>query len=190
MTEWSSSSARHRLKMRDKPTTFWGKLRPCRHGIGVSEWHPLVDHCADVASVVEALVRLPIWRKRLIRLAGRDIDDVGWARLCVLAALHDIGKLNVGFQAKGRSELGPARATSRKRSGPFFVLSSLGSPARAGMYPEQEHNRRRVCGLPRARGCAPRAKSMIVPLSAASPGRAIDVVASFSRHPGEEGEEP
>lgn len=61
----------------------------------MSEWHPLVDHCADVASVAETLLRLPVWRKRLVRLAGRDISDVGWARLCVLAALHDIGKLNV-----------------------------------------------------------------------------------------------
>lgn len=96
----------HTSEMLDKPKTFWGKLRPRCDGVGVPEWHPLVDHCADVASVVEALLQLPLWRKRLIRLAGGDIGDVGWARLCVLAALHDIGKLNIGFQAKGRAELG------------------------------------------------------------------------------------
>ena len=88
------------------PATFWGKLR--QHGDSAAwEWHPLFDHCADVAAVAEALLRLPVWQQRLARLAGRELDPSDRARLCVFAALHDVGKLNLGFQAKGRPDLGP-----------------------------------------------------------------------------------
>jgi CRISPR-associated endonuclease/helicase Cas3 len=90
--------------MLGEPTDFWGKLT--RSDSGSCEWHPLFDHCADVAAVVEALLELPVWRRRFTRLAGRDLGPVGWARLAALAALHDIGKLNLGFQAKGRPGLG------------------------------------------------------------------------------------
>ena len=38
--------------MRGYPTTFWGKYVKGNEGTA-SEWHPLVDHCADVAAVVE-----------------------------------------------------------------------------------------------------------------------------------------
>jgi len=89
------------------PTDFWGKLRRAEDGRTVAEWHPLYDHCADVAAVTEALLALPLWRRRLSRLAGQDLDEVLCARLSVLAALHDIGKFNLGFQAKGLPELGP-----------------------------------------------------------------------------------
>ncbi|MEO8257369.1 MAG: CRISPR-associated helicase Cas3' [Acidobacteriota bacterium] len=88
-----------------EPTNFWGKLSRQDGGTGVAAWHPLADHCADVASVAEALLCLPVWRRRLARMAGEDLSDVTCARLCVLAALHDIGKLNIGFQAKGRPAL-------------------------------------------------------------------------------------
>lgn len=92
--------------MRGLPTTFWGKLEQDEQGV-VVEWHPLLDHCADVAAVAETLLSLSLWRARLSRLAGRnDLDDVTRSRLAVLAAFHDIGKLNLGFQAKGRPELG------------------------------------------------------------------------------------
>jgi len=93
--------------VRGVPTTFWGKLRQNADPSGACEWHPLLDHCADVGAVVEALLRLPVWQRRLARLAGRELDATDRARLCVFAALHDIGKLNLGFQAKGRADLGP-----------------------------------------------------------------------------------
>jgi CRISPR-associated endonuclease/helicase Cas3 len=92
--------------LRGQPTTFWSKLRRDGPACRELEWHSLADHCADVAAVVEALLALPLWRERLTRLAGRPLTDICVARLCVLAALHDIGKLNIGFQAKGRPELG------------------------------------------------------------------------------------
>lgn len=115
--------------MLGEPTTFWGKLRRAQDGT-TTEWHPLADHCADVSSVVEALLQLPVWRRRLERLAGLTLSQVGWARLCVLAALHDLGKLNVGFQAKGRTGLGATaghvtEALGALRHPVFSCLSEL-----------------------------------------------------------------
>lgn len=93
--------------MRGAPTDFWGKLQRRNDQGPVAEWHPLVDHCADVASVAEALLRLPTWKHRLTRLARCELGEVLLARLAVLAAIHDLGKFNLGFQAKGCPELGP-----------------------------------------------------------------------------------
>lgn len=84
---------------------FWGKLNRDHDNGLVSSWHPLIDHCADVAAVAEALLELPIWQKRFSRFAGRNLTIIDRARLCVLTTLHDIGKLNLGFQAKGRVDL-------------------------------------------------------------------------------------
>lgn len=93
--------------MNGVPTTFWGKLDHDPITKEVIGWHPLTDHCADVAACAEALLGLPTWRRRLARFRGcEDLDDVTRARLTVIAALHDLGKFNVGFQAKGRSDLG------------------------------------------------------------------------------------
>lgn len=91
--------------MRGEPTDFWGKVRPRETDGPALEWLPLVHHCADVAAVASALLSLPLWRKRLSRLAGIDLDARSCARLTVLAALHDLGKFNLGFQAKGRRDL-------------------------------------------------------------------------------------
>lgn len=118
--------------MRGEPTNFWAKLRHDADTRSVIEWHPLADHCADVAAVTEALLSLPIWRSRLARLAGQPLSDSTCARLSVLAALHDIGKLNLGFQAKGRPELGataghvkPALGELFHRPGVFSCLDEL-----------------------------------------------------------------
>ena len=93
--------------MEGRPTTFWAKLRRDASGDEVVAWHPLPDHCCDVAAVTEALLRLPLWSARIARLAGLPkLDGVTQARLCVLAALHDFGKLTIPFQAKGRKDLG------------------------------------------------------------------------------------
>jgi len=90
--------------MRGKPTTFWGKLERDDHKV-VTQWHPLAAHCADVAACTEALLHHTLLRRRLATLAGRDdLDEVDVARLSALAALHDIGKFNRGFQRKGDPE--------------------------------------------------------------------------------------
>lgn len=58
---------------------------------------PLVDHCLDVGAVAEIVVRA--WEKPLAA-AGRALTLQDIARLVVLAALHDLGKANRGFQAR------------------------------------------------------------------------------------------
>jgi CRISPR-associated endonuclease/helicase Cas3 len=79
--------------------TWWGKLTP--HEAPHAEWHPVVDHCIDVATTAEAMLRVPGIARPLARLAGRDaLDDVTIARLCVLVGLHDLGKFNHGFQRR------------------------------------------------------------------------------------------
>lgn len=86
------------------PTTFWGKFRPAGEGVPL-RWHPLADHCADVAASLEALLEQTLFRRRLASLAGQDdLEPRQVARLCVLAAFHDIGKFNLGFQAKIRQD--------------------------------------------------------------------------------------
>jgi CRISPR-associated endonuclease/helicase Cas3 len=85
--------------MKGSPTGFWGKLKP-REG-PPEEWHPLADHCADVAACAEALLERTLLGRRLATIAGQqELNEAQIARLCVLAALHDIGKFNIGFQNK------------------------------------------------------------------------------------------
>lgn len=63
--------------------------------------HLLEHHLADVAACFEALLEQPTVRSRLARTADLDdLDAVTVARLCVLVALHDIGKVNIGFQTQ------------------------------------------------------------------------------------------
>lgn len=63
--------------------------------------HLLEHHLADVGACMEALLSQPTIRGRLARAARRDdIDEATAARLAVFAALHDIGKVNVGFQTQ------------------------------------------------------------------------------------------
>jgi CRISPR-associated endonuclease/helicase Cas3 len=86
---------------------LWGKFRDeSRSG---PAWHPLIDHCTDVACVLEALLHQPTIRRRLAR-AGEldDLNEVQTARLCFLAFIHDMGKCALGFRAKAAPELGRA----------------------------------------------------------------------------------
>ena len=80
--------------------------------------HLLEHHLADVGACFEALLAQPNIRWRLARSGGLDdLDETACARLSLFAALHDIGKANVGFQTrvwqeadfpKGRRKPGPA----------------------------------------------------------------------------------
>ncbi len=104
-----NNDCRDLAAVRGAPTDFWGKLEHDDAG-RVTVWHPLIDHCADVSACAATLLALPSWRRHLAHLCGwDDLDEVTRARLSVFAALHDLGKFNIGFQAKGRPELG-ARA--------------------------------------------------------------------------------
>ncbi len=92
--------------MEGVPSAFWGKLES--RDLHVAAWHPLEAHCADVAACAEALLTRTLLRKRLARLGGLDdLDHAQVARLCVLAALHDLGKFNQHFQNKGRPDAQP-----------------------------------------------------------------------------------
>ncbi|PSQ83141.1 MAG: CRISPR-associated helicase/endonuclease Cas3 [Bacteroidetes bacterium QS_7_67_15] len=89
------------------PSDFWAKLDQDDDG-NVLNWHPLAAHSAEVAAVTEALLTRTILRDRLAALVEWDgLSDVHVQRLCVLAALHDAGKVNHGFQNRGHSQSAP-----------------------------------------------------------------------------------
>jgi len=94
-------------KMEGIPTGFWAKIK--RNEIGtVVSWQPLEAHSADVAAVTEALLKQTVLRSRLGCLLGQEgLSDLQIARLCVLAALHDVGKVNHGFQDRAYSRSAP-----------------------------------------------------------------------------------
>ncbi|MEK0082416.1 CRISPR-associated helicase Cas3' [Benzoatithermus flavus] len=86
---------------------LWGKFAD--EARGGPAWHPLVDHCTDVACALEALLGQPTIRRRLARTGGLDdLEDVQVARLCFLGFLHDLGKCNWGFQRKIQPGVPPA----------------------------------------------------------------------------------
>lgn len=94
------------------PASAWGKLRracaakrgtACRTvcSCRVTGVLSLVGHSADVAAMMQALLAVPTIRARLARLLGRpDLAPEEVQRLVALAALHDTGKVNRGFQRK------------------------------------------------------------------------------------------
>ena len=61
--------------------------------------HLLEHHLADVGACFESLLRQPTIGQRLACAGGlEELHPTMAARLCVFAALHDIGKVNMGFQ--------------------------------------------------------------------------------------------
>lgn len=81
-------------------TEWWGKARLDPLTGRVSAWHPLADHCLDVATVFRRLSTLPHFKRVLDRAAGAELTSLQLERISVFALLHDIGKFNRGFQAK------------------------------------------------------------------------------------------
>lgn len=59
----------------------------------------------DVAAVFEALCGLPLIANHLERAAARALGSGDMARMAALVYLHDLGKLEPGFQAKARPDL-------------------------------------------------------------------------------------
>lgn len=88
---------------------FWAKLLSGGAGsVQPLAWHPLADHCGDVAACAEALFRIPTINARLARFGGRqNLDEATVQRLAFLACLHDVGKFNHGFQNKAISGARP-----------------------------------------------------------------------------------
>ena len=99
------------------PSIAWAKSRdgePCLS---------LVDHSVDVAAMAEAILTVPVVRRRLRVLAGRELkaEDIG--RLAFFAGLHDLGKVVHPFQKRLRGE-----AKYGSHIAPAWVL--LGSASR------------------------------------------------------------
>lgn len=87
----------------ETPNRVWAKLAPDR-----SSWHSLIGHSADVASVLMALLDQPTIAARLARLGGlNELPGALRWRLGALAFLHDIGKVNRGFQARSNPAAPP-----------------------------------------------------------------------------------
>jgi CRISPR-associated endonuclease/helicase Cas3 len=85
----------------------WAKLAP--RGADAKFWHPLADHCIDVAACAERFLALPIVQTRLAALAGVvAFPDIWAARLCALAFLHDFGKVNRNFQNRAGGHIAEA----------------------------------------------------------------------------------
>jgi CRISPR-associated endonuclease/helicase Cas3 len=84
------------------PSDFWAKLKHVGRPAAGKErqsWHPLVAHSADVASVLEVLLRQTQLGRRMASLMGQhELSEAQIHRFCLLAALHDAGKANQGFQ--------------------------------------------------------------------------------------------
>jgi CRISPR-associated endonuclease/helicase Cas3 len=85
-----------------EPAKPWAKLGVADDQ-GIRPALPLIEHSLDVAEVMAALLTGGAWRGALDTLAGRALTTLDIARLVVLAALHDIGKVNWGFQARWRA---------------------------------------------------------------------------------------
>ncbi|MEO5349244.1 MAG: CRISPR-associated helicase Cas3' [Magnetococcus sp. YQC-3] len=85
--------------MRNKAEDYWGKRQD---GI-CTVLHPLSHHCLEVAAVMQALLESDVIRRRLASSAGlADLTPRQILRLSALAALHDAGKYNHGFQDQGK----------------------------------------------------------------------------------------
>ena len=90
----------------------WAKLqRHCKEGRGdrcragcdcpVTGALSLIGHSADVAALMHALLGQPTIARRLARLLEQTaLTPRDRAQLTALAALHDLGKINHGFQRK------------------------------------------------------------------------------------------
>lgn len=91
----------------------WGKHSPD------GSYHPLADHCMDVAIVFEHLLAVP----NLARLG--DLSVTQKQRLAVVAFLHDFGKCNRGFQAKAEPS---ARDTAGHIMEAFALLKEPKAP--------------------------------------------------------------
>ena len=79
---------------------FWAKAHPYGRP-GPERIHLLEHHLADVGACFEALLAQPTIRRRLAHSGGMaTLDDETAARLALFAAMHDVGKVNLGFQTR------------------------------------------------------------------------------------------
>ncbi len=124
---------------------FWGKLLQDKSTGKVLSWLPLSDHCLDVAMVFRNLVELPGIRKNIEKAVGKPLSNTQCERLAVIAFLHDLGKCNIGFQAK-RDHLARNTAGHVREVAPLFfeeklavnAYEALGLQDMTGWFSEEE----------------------------------------------------
>lgn len=110
--------------------------------------HSLLAHSADVGATVEALLLTGNFGSRLAALAGvKGLNPVDVGRLSLLAALHDIGKANRGFQAAPDQPPGTPRAGHIK---PVVDLLCAGDRAPAAGGPSNYSRLVEASGLDHA----------------------------------------
>jgi CRISPR-associated endonuclease/helicase Cas3 len=86
------------------PLPLWGKIEHTAADDGL-HWHSLVDHSADVAACMTALLQLPLVQRRLAMLAGFEALPAVWLpRIAAHTFLHDLGKANRGFRKRLRKD--------------------------------------------------------------------------------------
>lgn len=107
---------------------FWAKLHPREHP---ERWHPLIAHSADVAAVLERLIEpgTPLADRLAALLGQAELRSGQRARLVFLAALHDMGKTNHGFQTKARPTSERGSWTPAQRGHVKLLLESMAVPA-------------------------------------------------------------
>jgi CRISPR-associated endonuclease/helicase Cas3 len=106
---------------------FWAKLHPRKDP---TEWHPLIAHSADVAAVMERLLRPDsVIARRLAATLGLDtLAPRQRAQMVFWAALHDIGKTSHGFQSKAGRLPEDRRWKNLDRGHVQVLLQSTGYP--------------------------------------------------------------
>ncbi len=88
--------------------TVWAKRRDGVDGTVSPAFLSLIEHSADVAAVASALLARPVIADRLARLLVRPcLTDADRQRILAVIALHDLGKVNHGFQRRIRAVEGP-----------------------------------------------------------------------------------
>jgi CRISPR-associated endonuclease/helicase Cas3 len=97
----------------------WGKL-----DIKKNQWHPLVMHILDVVGFAHQILQSPIIQRRLLGSSSKTMTDTQINRICFFVGLHDIGKLNRGFQYKSN----PTATITNGHVKPAFALVDFSNP--------------------------------------------------------------
>lgn len=94
--------------------------------------HHLAHHCADVAAVLERLLRQPAIRSRVHAANSGALTESTASRIVAWAFLHDAGKLAPGFQTKGwpKALRSGGWASHLEEANPWFARQIAGGRLR------------------------------------------------------------
>lgn len=112
MTDWSTSDAAPNRDDSSLPAEFWAKTVSDANGMNVPGIS-VFDHCLNVGCVAELLLFALPPSVRMLLPEG----------IVVLSALHDIGKITLGFQAKCPAWLHHSMISERERRVAAFSVS-------------------------------------------------------------------